>query len=85
MWLTKEVRIDRDYAGFGQADFNVTDHLTLTGGMRYYRFDNSLVGFYGVNTTFFGTGVRQCLGPKVGPYGLGAAVVRGRRAPISAC
>ncbi len=77
VWLTKEVRIDRDYAGFGQADFNVTDHLTLTGGLRYYRFDNSLVGFYGVNTTFFGTGVRQCLGPKVGPYGLGAAVVPG--------
>ncbi|MBA3810493.1 MAG: TonB-dependent receptor [Caulobacteraceae bacterium] len=77
VWLTKEVRIDRDYAAFGQGDFEVTDKLTITGGIRGYRFDNSLVGFYGVNTTYFGTGVRQCLGPPVGPYGLGAAVVPG--------
>ena len=77
VWLTKEERIDRDYAAFGQADFNVTDKLTITGGIRGYRFDNSLVGFYGVNTTFFGTGVRQCLGPKTGPYGLGVAIVPG--------
>ena len=77
VWLTLQNRIDRDYAAFGQFEFDLTDKLTFTGGLRAYKFDNSLVGFFGVNTTFFGTGVRQCLGPKVGPYGLGAAVVPG--------
>ena len=77
VWLTLENRVDRDYAAFGQADFDVTDKLTITGGIRGYRFDNSLVGFYGVNTTYFGTGVRQCLGRAAGggPYGVGIAVV----------
>ena len=62
VWLTRQERVDKDYAMFGQVDFDVTDKLTLTGGLRGYIFDNSLVGFYGVNTTYFGTGVRQCLG-----------------------
>ncbi len=79
VWLTKERRIDKDYAAFGQADLDVSDTLTLTGGIRVYKFDNSLVGFYGVNTTYFGTGVRQCLGRAAGggPYGVGVAVVPG--------
>ena len=79
VWLTLENRVDRDYAAFGQADFDVTDKLTLTGGLRAYKFNNSLVGFYGVNTTFFGTGVRQCLGRAAGggPFGIGIAVVPG--------
>ena len=79
VWLTLENRVDRDYAAFGQADFDVTDKLTLTGGLRAYKFNNSLVGFYGVNSTYFGTGVAQCLGRAAGggPYGLGVAVVPG--------
>ena len=75
VWLTLQNRIDRDYAAFGQAEFDVVDKLTVTGGLRAYRFDNTLVGFYGVNSTYFGTGVAQCLGPKTGPYGVGVAVV----------
>ena len=79
VWLTLQDRIDRDYAAFAQADFDVTDKLTLTGGVRAYRFKNTLVGFFGVNTTFFGTGVRQCLGraQRGGPFGVGIAVVPG--------
>lgn len=77
VWLTRQNRVDRDYAAFGQAEFDVTDRLTITGGLRAYKFNNDLVGFYGVNTTYFGTGVRQCLGPKTGPYGVGVAVVPG--------
>ena len=77
VWLTKEERVDRDRAIFGQFEFDATDRLALTAGARAYRFENSLVGFYGVNTTFFGTGVRQCLGTQAGPYGLGEAVVSG--------
>ena len=79
VWLTLQNRIDRDYAAFGQFDLDLTDKLTVTGGLRAYKFDNTLVGFYGVNTTFFGTGVRQCLGRATGggPYGVGVAVVPG--------
>lgn len=79
VWLTLEDRVDRDYAAFAQADFDVTDKLLLTGGIRAYKFNNTLVGFFGVNTTYFGTGVRQCLGRAQGggPFGLGVAVVPG--------
>lgn len=79
VWLTLQDRVDKDYAAFAQVDFDATDKLLLTGGVRAYRFDNSLVGFFGVNTTFFGTGVRQCLGRAAGsgPFGVGQAVVPG--------
>lgn len=79
-WLTLENRVDRDYAIFGQADFDVTDKLTLTGGARAYRFNNSLVGFFGVNgRPFYGPSTADCLGRAsgAGPYGRGLAVVPG--------
>jgi outer membrane receptor protein involved in Fe transport len=47
LWLTKQKRVDRDYAIFGEASFDVTDTLTLTGGLRGYKFDNTLIGFFG--------------------------------------
>jgi iron complex outermembrane recepter protein len=47
IWLTKQQRTDRDYAAFGELSFDVTDQLTLTGGARLYKYDNSLVGFFG--------------------------------------
>ena len=46
-WLTNQQRVDRDYAIFGEANYDITPSLTLTGGIRVYRYDNSLVGFYG--------------------------------------
>jgi iron complex outermembrane recepter protein len=49
IWLTKQLRTDRDYAAFGEVSFDVTDKLTLTGGARLYKYDNSLVGFFGFN------------------------------------
>jgi iron complex outermembrane recepter protein len=47
LWLTKQHRIDKDYAAFGEASFDITEQLTLTAGGRYYKFDNSLIGFFG--------------------------------------
>jgi outer membrane receptor protein involved in Fe transport len=46
-WLTREMRVDRDYALFGEVSFDITSKLTLTGGIRGYIFDNSLAGFFG--------------------------------------
>ncbi len=47
LWLTKQKRIDRDYAVFGEASFDITPQLTLTGGGRGFIYDNSLIGFFG--------------------------------------
>lgn len=46
-WLTDEYRVDKDYAAFGEASFDITPDLTLTGGIRFYKYDNSLKGFFG--------------------------------------
>jgi outer membrane receptor protein involved in Fe transport len=47
LWLTQQDRVDRDYAAFGELSFDIAPTLTLTGGLRAYRFDNSLIGFFG--------------------------------------
>lgn len=47
LWLTLQKRVDKDYAAFGEASFDITPTVTLTGGGRYYKFDNSLIGFFG--------------------------------------
>ena len=62
IWLTDQERTDRDQAIFGQASFNVTDKLILTGGIRGYHYDNSLYGFFGFGEgynalTGFGSGM----------------------------
>ncbi len=67
-WLTKQDRVDKDYAIFGQVAFDVTDRLTLTGGGRYFWYDNSLIGFFGFGGgnplgPLFGFGEVLCLGP----------------------
>ncbi|WP_309601787.1 TonB-dependent receptor domain-containing protein [Sphingomonas sp.] len=47
IWLTNQFRVDRDYAVFGEVAFDITPKLTITGGGRLYKFDNTLVGFFG--------------------------------------
>ncbi len=66
VWLTKQLRVDRDYAAFGEVSFDLMPKLTATAGGRFYKFDNSLVGFFGFGEGYaFGgsTGVSQCFGP----------------------
>ena len=74
LWLTNQERVDKDYALFGEAAFDVTPQFTITGGGRFYKFDNTLFGFagYGRNLDFeeegvppnvvgsTGTGVAEC-------------------------
>lgn len=50
-FLTRGHRVDRDYAIFGQADFKITPTLTLTGGIRGFKYRNSLLGFSGTAGT----------------------------------
>ena len=56
IWLTDEQRVDRDRAAFIQADWDISPQWTLTGGYRYYHYDNSLEGFFGFSTNYFGNG-----------------------------
>lgn len=47
MWLTDQHRVDRDYALFGEASFDIIPQVTLTAGGRYYKFNNTVFGFAG--------------------------------------
>jgi outer membrane receptor protein involved in Fe transport len=47
LWLTQQERVDRDYAAFGEASLDVVPTVTLTAGGRVFRYDNSLIGFFG--------------------------------------
>ncbi|CAN5235230.1 TonB-dependent receptor [soil metagenome] len=66
IWLTKQLRVDRDYAAFGELTADVTDKLAVTFGTRIYKYDNSLVGFFGYNNPGFSSNpVYACQGPAV--------------------
>ncbi|WP_083274578.1 TonB-dependent receptor [Novosphingobium resinovorum] len=61
IWLTRQKRVDRDYAAFGELSFDITDQLTATGGLRVYKYKNSLVGFFGYSAGYSPrTGVAAC-------------------------
>ncbi|MEG3150046.1 TonB-dependent receptor [Sphingomonas sp. ZT3P38] len=47
LWLTQQHRVDKDYAMFGEASFDITPTLTFTAGGRAFIYDNSLIGFFG--------------------------------------
>jgi outer membrane receptor protein involved in Fe transport len=65
LWLTNQKREDKDYALFGEVNWDVTSTVTLTGGLRFYKFDNTLYGFAGFgpypNPVFSHTGESRCL------------------------
>ncbi len=61
IWLTDQLRTDRDEALFGELSYDVLSNLTVTGGVRPYWYDNSLKGFFGFSQgydqeTGFGSG-----------------------------
>nr|WP_047167573.1 TonB-dependent receptor [Sphingomonas sp. Y57] len=61
IWLTNQKRVDKDYAAFGEASLDITSQLTLTGGLRVFKYDNSLYGFFGFGDGFSSrTGVAAC-------------------------
>jgi len=70
IWLTDEQRVDRDKAVFFQGTWDITKQLELTGGLRFYKYDNTLEGFYGYSLNYglfagFHSGMRQCFAPAV--------------------
>jgi outer membrane receptor protein involved in Fe transport len=64
LWLTKQLRTDRDYAAFADATFDLTEQFSITGGVRFFKYKNSLEGFFGFGTGYSsGTGVGACFSP----------------------
>jgi outer membrane receptor protein involved in Fe transport len=64
IWLTQQERTDKDYAVFGEVTYDLTDKLILTGGIRAFKSDNSLKGFFGYGSGFSSkTGVAACFAP----------------------
>src|SRR5665213_1626575 len=60
IWITDEQRVDRDKAIFAQVTWDITSQWELTGGMRKYKYDNTLQGFFG-----YGSGVSSCFEPAI--------------------
>lgn len=52
VWLTDEERVDRDSAAFGQVVWDITNQWSVTGGIRFYHYDNSIQGFYGYSANY---------------------------------
>jgi outer membrane receptor protein involved in Fe transport len=47
IWLTKQVRQDHDEAIFGELSYDLTEQFTATVGVRSFKAENSLQGFFG--------------------------------------
>jgi outer membrane receptor protein involved in Fe transport len=68
IWLTDQMRVDRDYAAFGEVSYDILPNLTLTGGLRVFDAVNSLEGFFGFGAGYSShTGVSQCFAPPSEP------------------
>ena len=52
IWLTDQLRTDRDEALFGELSYDILPNLTVTGGVRPYWYNNSLKGFFGFSEGF---------------------------------
>ena len=57
LYLNSQRRTDRDKALFTDWTWDVTDALAVTGGIREFKFDNTVYGFfgYGPNAPYSGT------------------------------
>ena len=64
IWLTAQKRKDSEVALFGELSFDITDHLTATGGMRFFTTRESLRGFFGYGSGYGSTGVNGCFSPE---------------------
>ena len=57
-------QVDRDSAEFGEMSFDFNQYLTANAGIRFYKFDNTLYGFYGFNSTVSShEGIATCFTP----------------------
>lgn len=50
VFLTRLKRKDRDFALFGQGEFDLSDKLTVIAGLRWFKAHNTIYGFSGTNS-----------------------------------
>ena len=87
LWLTNQLRKDHDEAFFGEISYDITDKLTATGGMRFFKYDNSLKGFFGFGAGYSSHfGEALCFMPLL-PFGYQSrlALPRGRSTGAARC
>ncbi len=73
IWLTDEQRVDRDQAAFAQVTWDMNSQWSGTLGLRYYKYDNSLEGFFGYGAGYSShTGEAACFAPAI-PAGIPGA------------
>lgn len=73
LYLTQQERVDRDYALFGDATFDITRQFKISAGIRGFVARNSLFGYFGFNDTYVNlnngdnfqhfAGESSCFGP----------------------
>lgn len=67
IWLTKQFREDKDEAIFGELTYDLTDNLSVTGGLRFFDSENSMTGFFGYGGLslqgFSSSGEASCFTP----------------------
>ena len=73
LWLTQQHRIDRDYAAFGEVSWDIAPTLTVTAGGRLFRYDNTLIGFFGFGRN---PGNNFTAGPPNAAYSLKTGVIQ---------
>lgn len=56
IWLTQQTRKDIDSAIFGEVTFNATDKLSVTGGIRFFKSESSLKGYFGFSDGYSTSG-----------------------------
>ncbi len=72
IWLTKQVRQDHDEALFGEVSYDFTEQFTATVGVRSFKADNSLAGFFGFSRGYSS----QTSRPPAARYGEAGCAVR---------
>jgi outer membrane receptor protein involved in Fe transport len=70
IWLTDEQRVDRDKAAFAQATWDINPQWSMSGGIRYFTYDNTLNGFFGYSKAYSpsGSGESKCFAPASTPF-----------------
>src|SRR5277367_4722433 len=56
VYLSQKTRVDRDYAVFGDATFDVTSQFKISAGIRQFWVENTLYGFFGFPFSQSGAG-----------------------------
>jgi outer membrane receptor protein involved in Fe transport len=49
LYLNSQERVDKDQAAFAELYYDLTPKLTATVGLRLFKYDNSVYGFFGYN------------------------------------